>query len=94
MSLPPGSLPNIHISHRVIRFSRSQDASATILCSHDLDYSIKVRLNATSLASPHEMPRFTQAQVDAIAKDVARSAVLSQSQKDDMVKDIKAWPRA
>jgi hypothetical protein len=40
------------------------------------------------------MPDFTQAQVDAIAKDILRSTSLSQAQKDDMVKDIKDWPRA
>jgi hypothetical protein len=94
MSLPPGSLPDFHVSHRVTRLSRGQDGSTTILCSHDLDDSINVWLNTTSLASPDEMPHFTLAQEDAIAKDIARSAVLSQSQKDDMVKDIKDWPRA
>lgn len=61
----------------------------TIMCSHDLDDSIDVWVNTTSLASPHETPRFTQVQVDVIAEDVARSTILSQSHKDDMVKDVK-----
>ena len=97
MSLPPGSSPDFHISHRMICFSRSQDAFATILCSHDLDASINVWLGALGpyFAYPYETLRFiTQVQVDAIAKDVLRSTLFSQSQKDDMVEDIQVWPRA
>lgn len=33
-----------------------------------------------------------QGEIDAIVEDVLRSTVLSQTQKDDMVEDIRSWP--